>query len=218
MQDRQAFNLRQPFAPYLSACAALPGDPPASFLLYNQPCHSSHPIKVSKRTSPMIPSMSSHHEGPRNLRSQSCRPIRPSRTARSCQRSIRILSTPPKGFTRYIFRPCLSGLEPLTRLGETPRPVASVTIVSNRNLTIIESRFRIRITAIFCIMCRLPSMWKTIRYDTVVRIRMVTNRPRPVRGVGRGAIRRSGRFGGARRIPYHVGKGRKKKIGQAWLR
>ena len=123
-----------------------------------------------------------------------------------------------KGFPRYIFRPCLSGLGHLTRLGETPRPVASVTIVSNRNLTIIESRFRIRITAIFCIMGRLPAMWKTIRYDTVVRIRMVTNRPRPVRGVGRGAIRRSGRFGGARRIPYHVGKDRKQKIGQARLR
>ena len=149
--------------------------------------------------------MSSRPKGPRNLRSHSCRPSRPSRPARSCHPSIRILSTLQRRIPAIHISPMLVRIVTLTRLGETPRPVASVTIVSPRNLTIIESRSRLRITAILCILGRLPARRKTIWYDTVVRIRRVTKRPYPVRGVGRGAIRRTGRFGIARWIPHHAG-------------
>ena len=53
--------------------------------------------------------------------------------------------------------PTLVRIVIVIRQGEKFRPVASVTIVCIRILTVVESRFQLRITAVLCSMDRLPA-------------------------------------------------------------
>ena len=164
-------------------------------------------MKVSMRTRPRMPITPSHRKGRRNLRSHAFRPCWPSRPAHSSRRSFRIpphsaLQSPP----RYIYIPMLVGIAPVTRMGETPRPVASVTAVSLADLAIIEIRPRLRITAVIRIAGRIPAGWPTIEYKMEVRIRRATKRPYPVRGAWRGVIRRADRVGVTRWAPRHFGR------------
>ena len=121
---------------------------------------ASHTGGLSRRTCWRMQCL--HSKRPR----RSCLTNQPSQPAHPIHTSIRILPNLPSRVPSINVLPMLVRIVTVRRLGGTSRPVASVTVVSLSNLTIMESRFRLRITAAICSLADFPPdgrRWDMIR-------------------------------------------------------
>ena len=111
---------------------------------------ASHTGGLSRRTCWRMQCL--HSKRPR----RSCLTNQPSQPAHPIHTSIRILPNLPSRVPSINVPPMLVRIVTVRRIGGTFRPVASVTVVSLSNLTIIENRLRLRIIPRY-------AAWKTSR-------------------------------------------------------